>query len=72
MGCRGHGSTHHHQRATWKETTRKGHVPGVICMHGTRIVSGTPRADGPEVGCMSWHPSGHSAPVALRQGSLMH
>jgi len=25
----------HNQRATGKETTRKGHVSRVICMHGT-------------------------------------
>jgi len=52
--------------------TSKGHVPGVICMHGTRIAKGTPREDGTEIGCMSWRSSGHPVEVALRVGSLAH
>jgi len=44
----------------------------VICMHGTRVRQGTPRADDSEIGCMSWHPSSHPVPVSLWQGSLTH
>jgi len=37
MGCGRGGRVRHNQRAPGKETTGKGHVPGVICMHGTWI-----------------------------------
>ena len=47
MGCWEYDSTHHHQRATGKETTRKGHVLEMICMHGTWLGQGTPRLDDP-------------------------
>jgi len=72
MGCRECGSMHHNQRATRKETTCKGHVLGVIYMHGMKIGQGTPGVDDPRDWAHESAPSSHPALDALRQGSLTH
>ena len=35
MRCGRGGRARHNQRTPGKDTTGKGHIPGVICMHGT-------------------------------------